>query len=175
MSRGKQEQAEGILRKLWATCCNSGSRKLNTGLGGCKNRWSSADVSRGRDCNRRNALHLPAICRHQWWCCTTRRKCSKRCASTDIALLQTIIVGVINLTLHRSGTMMQITVVSHRKLSAHSEWQSACLASVPRFTLRHRVLWRYCRCCLYVAAFAMSWGPVCWVLLSEIFPECYSW
>ncbi|MGQ7153986.1 MFS transporter, partial [Escherichia coli] len=23
----------------------------------------------------------------------------------------------------------------------------------------------------YVAAFAMSWGPVCWVLLSEIFPN----
>jgi SP family xylose:H+ symportor-like MFS transporter len=23
----------------------------------------------------------------------------------------------------------------------------------------------------YTAAFAMSWGPVCWVLLSEIFPN----
>ncbi|MGK0414049.1 MAG: SP family xylose:H+ symportor-like MFS transporter [Polaribacter sp.] len=24
---------------------------------------------------------------------------------------------------------------------------------------------------IYVASFAMSWGPVCWVLLSEIFPN----
>jgi SP family xylose:H+ symportor-like MFS transporter len=24
---------------------------------------------------------------------------------------------------------------------------------------------------IYTAAFAMSWGPVCWVLLSEIFPN----
>ena len=69
-------------------------------------------------------------------------------ASTDIALLQTIIVGVINLTF----TVLAIMTVdkfgvSHCKLSAHSEWQSVCLASVPRFTLRHRVLWRYCRCC----------------------------
>ena len=25
---------------------------------------------------------------------------------------------------------------------------------------------------LYTASFAMSWGPVAWVLLSEIFPNC---
>ncbi len=42
--------------------------------------------------------------------------------------------------------------------------------SVPRFTLRHRVL-ALLSMLFYVAAFAMSWGPVCWVLLSEIFPN----
>lgn len=67
MSRGKQEQAEGILRKIMGnTLATQAVQEIKHSTGSWpQNRWSSADVWRGRDCNRRNALHLPAICRHQ--------------------------------------------------------------------------------------------------------------
>lgn len=93
-------------------------------------------------------------------------------AGTDTALLQTIIVGAINLTftviaimsvdkfgrrplLIVGGLVMGISMLGLG--TAFDQGTSGGLKLVFMLT--------------YTAGFAMSWGPVCWVMLSEIFPN----
>jgi SP family xylose:H+ symportor-like MFS transporter len=92
--------------------------------------------------------------------------------SKDISLLQTIIVGIINLiftviaifTVDRYGRKpLQIAgalgmAFSMITLGFTFYFQRIGLAALV-FML------------FYVASFAISWGPVTWVLLSEIFPN----
>ena len=93
-------------------------------------------------------------------------------ASTDIALLQTIIVGVINLTFTVLAIMtvdkfgrkpLQIIGALGMAIGMFS-LGTAFYTQAPGIVALLSMLF-------YVAAFAMSWGPVCWVLLSEIFPN----
>ena len=91
---------------------------------------------------------------------------------TDAALLQTIIVGLINL----SFTTLAIFTVDKFGRKPLMIIGSIGMA-VSMFTLGSTffveskgVLSLVAMLC-YVASFAMSWGPVCWVLLSEIFPN----
>jgi SP family xylose:H+ symportor-like MFS transporter len=93
-------------------------------------------------------------------------------ASTDSALLQTIIVGVANIvftlialvTVDRWGRkpllilgalVMGVSMLALGFLFAGKSVGSAALVAVVA----------------YIAGFALSWGPVVWVLLSEIFPN----
>lgn len=93
-------------------------------------------------------------------------------SGTDSALLQTILVGIINLvftvlaifTVDKFGRKklqiigalgMAVAMVSLGFVFFTGEMGMAALV----FML------------LYIASFAMSWGPVTWVLLSEIFPN----
>ncbi|WP_293863371.1 D-xylose transporter XylE [Steroidobacter sp.] len=93
-------------------------------------------------------------------------------ASTDSALLQTIIVGIANIvftlvalvTVDRwgrkpllilGGVVMAVSMLSLGFLfNSHNVGTAALIAVVA-----------------YIAGFALSWGPVVWVLLSEIFPN----
>ena len=93
-------------------------------------------------------------------------------AATDTALLQQIIVGAVNL----SFTILAILTVDkfgRRPLMIIG----ALVMAVSMFILgttfyTHNVGVGSLICMLvYTAGFAMSWGPVCWVLLSEIFPN----
>ncbi|HGN1705405.1 TPA: D-xylose transporter XylE [Providencia rettgeri] len=93
-------------------------------------------------------------------------------ASTDIALLQTIIVGVINLTFTVIAIMtvdkfgrkpLQIIGALGMSLGMFG-LGTAFYAQLSGLVALTSMLF-------YVAAFAMSWGPVCWVLLAEIFPN----
>ena len=93
-------------------------------------------------------------------------------AATDTALLQQIIVGAVNL----SFTILAILTVDkfgRRPLMIIG----ALVMAVSMFILgttfyTHSVGVGSLICMLvYTAGFAMSWGPVCWVLLSEIFPN----
>jgi MFS transporter, SP family, xylose:H+ symportor len=93
-------------------------------------------------------------------------------ASTDSALLQTIIVGVANIiftlialvTVDRwgrkpllilGGVLMGVSMLALGLLFHSGNVGSAALVAVVA----------------YIAGFALSWGPVVWVLLSEIFPN----
>lgn len=93
-------------------------------------------------------------------------------ASTDSALLQTIIVGVANIvftlialvTVDRwgrkpllilGGVVMAVSMISLGFLFSSGNVGTAALIAVVG----------------YIAGFALSWGPVVWVLLSEIFPN----
>jgi SP family xylose:H+ symportor-like MFS transporter len=93
-------------------------------------------------------------------------------AETDAALLQQIIVGVVNL----SFTVLAILTVDKfgRKplmiIGALIMAVSMMVLGTTFYT--HSVGMSSLICMLvYTAGFAMSWGPVCWVLLAEIFPN----
>ncbi|HER09678.1 MAG TPA: D-xylose transporter XylE [Bacteroides sp.] len=93
-------------------------------------------------------------------------------AGNDTSLLQTIIVGIVNLsftvvaifTVDRFGRkpLMVIGALT-MAVSMIALGLSFYLESVGLLSLIFMLT--------YVAAFAMSWGPVTWVLLSEIFPN----
>jgi SP family xylose:H+ symportor-like MFS transporter len=93
-------------------------------------------------------------------------------ASTDTALLQTIIVGVANvaftvvaiLTVDRWGR--KPLLVTGAVMMAVSMFALGFL-----FNAKAVGLWALVAVVAYIAGFALSWGPVVWVLLSEMFPN----
>jgi MFS transporter, SP family, xylose:H+ symportor len=93
-------------------------------------------------------------------------------SGTDVSLLQTIIVGIVNLsftvlaifTVDRFGRKpLQIIGALGMAVSMIALGFSFYLQSVGLGSLIFMLT--------YTASFAMSWGPVTWVLLSEIFPN----
>ncbi|SNR59001.1 D-xylose transporter XylE [Lutibacter flavus] len=93
-------------------------------------------------------------------------------SGTDTALLQTIIVGAVNLlftvlaimTVDKYGRKpLMIIGALGMALSMFALGTTFFMESVGMGALIFMLI--------YVASFAMSWGPVCWVLLSEIFPN----
>ena len=93
-------------------------------------------------------------------------------ASTDSSLLQTIIVGTINMIF----TVIAISTVDRfgRKplmIAGGLIMGLSMLSLGLTFFLEHTGLISLLFMLLYIAGFAMSWGPVTWVILSEIFPN----
>ncbi|NCC72531.1 MAG: D-xylose transporter XylE [Sphingobacteriia bacterium] len=93
-------------------------------------------------------------------------------SGTDNALLQTIIVGVINLT---------FTVVAIQTVDKYGRKPLQIIGAIGMavfmFSLGFAFFFGHLGFAAlifmlgYVACFAVSWGPVVWVLLSEIFPN----
>lgn len=93
-------------------------------------------------------------------------------ASTDSSLLQTIVVGIVNLLF----TVVAIVTVDKfgRKplmIIGSIGMALSMIALGLAFYFNHVGLVALIFMLIYTAAFAMSWGPVCWVLLAEIFPN----
>lgn len=93
-------------------------------------------------------------------------------SGTDTALLQTIIVGAVNLIF----TVLAILTVDKfgRKplMVIGAIGMSLSMFALGTTFFVDAVGFGALICMLvYVASFAMSWGPVTWVLLSEIFPN----
>ncbi len=93
-------------------------------------------------------------------------------ASTDSSLLQTIIVGSVNLLF----TVVAIVTVDRfgRKplmIIGSIGMAISMIALGLTFYFNHVGIAALIFMLTYTAAFAMSWGPVCWVLLAEIFPN----
>jgi MFS transporter, SP family, xylose:H+ symportor len=92
--------------------------------------------------------------------------------STNASLLQTIIVGAVNLTF----TVVAIVTVDHfgrRPLQVIGAlvMAAAMIALGMEFWLGGKGMVALVCMLVYTAGFAVSWGPVTWVLLSEIFPN----
>lgn len=93
-------------------------------------------------------------------------------ASTDSALLQTILVGSVNLiftvtainTVDKWGRrplqIMGALVMAFSMISLAILFQIQSLGVLALLAML-----------IYIAGFAMSWGPVTWVILSEMFPN----
>jgi SP family xylose:H+ symportor-like MFS transporter len=93
-------------------------------------------------------------------------------ASTDSALLQTVIVGLANviftvvaiLTVDRLGRKPLLiiggVVMGVAMVTLGFQFQANAVATGPLISA-----------VAYIAGFALSWGPVTWVLLSEMFPN----
>src|SRR6185312_16004607 len=93
-------------------------------------------------------------------------------SSTDSSLLQTIIVGVVNLLF----TVLAIFTVDKfgRKplmIIGSIGMAISMIALGFAFYFNQLGIVALIFMLVYTAAFAMSWGPVCWVLLAEIFPN----
>jgi SP family xylose:H+ symportor-like MFS transporter len=93
-------------------------------------------------------------------------------ASTDSSLLQTIIVGVVN------GIFTVVAIVTVDKFGRKPlmiigsiGMAASMIALGLAFYSGNVGLLALIFMLAYTAAFAMSWGPVTWVLLSEIFPN----
>ncbi len=93
-------------------------------------------------------------------------------AGNDSSLLQTIVVGIVNLTF----TVLAIVTVDKfgRKplmIIGAIAMGVSMVALGFSFLLKQVGVVSLIFMLTYTAAFAMSWGPVTWVLLSEIFPN----
>lgn len=93
-------------------------------------------------------------------------------ASTDSSLLQTIIVGIVN------GVFTVVAIVTVDKFGRKPLMIIGSIGMAismiglgTAFYYQHAGLVALIFMLTYTASFAMSWGPVCWVLLSEIFPN----
>ncbi|CAH8282453.1 SP family xylose:H+ symportor-like MFS transporter [Mariniflexile fucanivorans] len=93
-------------------------------------------------------------------------------SGTDVALLQTIIVGAVNL-LFTVLAIMTVDKYGRKPLMIIGALGMAIsmFALGTTFFMESVGFGALIFMLLYVASFAMSWGPVCWVLLSEIFPN----
>jgi SP family xylose:H+ symportor-like MFS transporter len=93
-------------------------------------------------------------------------------SGTDTALLQTIIVGAVNL-LFTVLAIMTVDKFGRKPLMIIGALGMAIsmFALGTTFFMESVGIGALVFMLLYVASFAMSWGPVCWVLLSEIFPN----
>lgn len=93
-------------------------------------------------------------------------------SGTDSALLQTIVVGIVNLTF----TVLAILTVDKfgRKpllIIGALVMSASMLLLGTAFTQSLPGGLKLVCMLTYTAGFAMSWGPVCWVMLAEIFPN----
>jgi SP family xylose:H+ symportor-like MFS transporter len=93
-------------------------------------------------------------------------------ASTDSSMLQTVMVGVAMLTF----TLVALVTVDHwgRKplLIAGGLIMAASMLALGFLFNAHTVgVWALIAVIIYIAGFSLSWGPVVWVLLAEIFPN----
>ncbi len=93
-------------------------------------------------------------------------------SGTDTALLQTIIVGAINL-LFTVLAILTVDRFGRKPLQIIGALGMAVSMFALGFTFYFQKmgLGALIFMLTYVASFAMSWGPVTWVLLSEIFPN----
>ena len=93
-------------------------------------------------------------------------------ASTDSSLLQTIIVGLVNLVF-TVVAIMTVDKFGRKPLMIIGSLGMAVSMIGLGFTfyVGNVGVLALVFMLTYTAAFAMSWGPVCWVLLAEIFPN----
>jgi SP family xylose:H+ symportor-like MFS transporter len=91
---------------------------------------------------------------------------------TDASLLQTIIVGAINM-IFTVVAIFSVDNFGRKKLMMIGSTVMAISMIGLGFALYtgSTGMLALLLMLLYIAAFAMSWGPVVWVLLSEIFPN----
>ncbi|MCF8372614.1 MAG: D-xylose transporter XylE [Bacteroidales bacterium] len=93
-------------------------------------------------------------------------------SGTDSALLQTIIVGIINLAF-TVVAILSVDRFGRKPLQIIGALGMAGFMFALGFTFFFKQLGLAALVFMlgYVACFAVSWGPVTWVLLSEIFPN----
>ena len=93
-------------------------------------------------------------------------------SDTNAALLQTIIVGAINLTFTVVATLT-VDRFGRKPLQIAGALIMALgmFALGTTFFLQKMGIGSLICMLVYIAGFAMSWGPVVWILLSEIFPN----
>ncbi|HWA89467.1 MAG TPA: sugar porter family MFS transporter [Rhizomicrobium sp.] len=93
-------------------------------------------------------------------------------ATTDAAFLQAVIVGIAN-TLFTLVAFFTVDRIGRKPLLVVGALLMAVAMGVlgTLFYLQTVAVWAVVAVVVYIAGFALSWGPVVWVLLSEMFPN----
>src|SRR5260370_28983627 len=93
-------------------------------------------------------------------------------ASTNTALLQTVIVGAANV-IFTVVAMLTVDRLGRKPLLILGAviMAVAMLGLGALFTAHNMGVVSLALVILYIAGFALSWGPIVWVMLSEIFPN----
>jgi len=93
-------------------------------------------------------------------------------ASTNSAFLQAVIVGAAN-TVFTLVAFLTVDRLGRKPLLVIGAviMAVAMLVLGTLFALHAVGLWAVVAVVVYIAGFALSWGPVVWVLLAEIFPN----
>jgi len=93
-------------------------------------------------------------------------------ASTDSAFLQAVIVGAAN-TIFTLVAFFTVDILGRKPLLVIGALiMGAAMITLGVLFDRHAVgFWAVVAVVVYIAGFALSWGPVVWVLLAEIFPN----
>jgi SP family xylose:H+ symportor-like MFS transporter len=93
-------------------------------------------------------------------------------ASTDSAFLQAVIVGAAN-TIFTLVAFVTVDRLGRKPLLVIGALiMAASMLTLGTLFNMHAVgIWAVVAVVVYIAGFALSWGPVVWVLLSEIFPN----
>jgi len=93
-------------------------------------------------------------------------------SARDSAMLQTIVMGLVNVIF----TVVAIITVDKwgRKplLITGSIGMAVGMFAIATLAYKEIIgMWTLVFIIIYTASFMMSWGPICWVLISEIFPN----
>jgi MFS transporter, SP family, xylose:H+ symportor len=93
-------------------------------------------------------------------------------ASTNSAFLQAVIVGAAN-TIFTLVAFFTVDRLGRKPLLVIGAIiMAAAMLTLGTLFNRHAVgIWAVVAVVVYIAGFALSWGPVVWVLLAEIFPN----
>lgn len=92
-------------------------------------------------------------------------------SATNTALLQTVLVGAVNLTFTAIAMGTVDRVGRKPLLIVGSIGMGICLSAMGLASAHLSVgLWQFISALGYIACFAVSVGPVTWIILSEIFP-----
>jgi SP family xylose:H+ symportor-like MFS transporter len=93
-------------------------------------------------------------------------------ASTDTALLQTVIVGAANVAFTVVAMLTVDRLGRKPLLIAGAGIMAAAMLALGALFAAHDVgVLALSMVLVYIAGFALSWGPIVWVMLSEIFPN----
>lgn len=93
-------------------------------------------------------------------------------ASGDVAMLQTVVMGIVNIvftlvaifTVDRIGRKPLLIIGSIGMMTGMVALAALSFADAIGIAALIFII-------IYTASFMMSWGPICWVLISEIFPN----
>ena len=93
-------------------------------------------------------------------------------ASNDSAMLQTVIVGVVNVASTLFATLTVDRLGRKPLMIAGALVMAVSMLALGTLFATHQLgIGALLAMLAYVAGFAFSWGPVVWILLSEIFPN----
>lgn len=93
-------------------------------------------------------------------------------ADTDSSLIQTIIVGAVNVVFTTVAIFTVDKLGRKPLMIVGSLGMAVSMIALGLTFYFHQVgMVSLIFMLVYTAAFAVSWGPVCWVLLAEIFPN----
>jgi SP family xylose:H+ symportor-like MFS transporter len=93
-------------------------------------------------------------------------------ASTNTALLQTVVVGVANLAFTVVAMLMVDRLGRKPLLIIGAVIMAVAMLGLGALFAAHSLgVLSLVMVLLYIAGFALSWGPIVWVMLSEIFPN----